>query len=119
MTGPPAAQPVQPPGTNPANATALPRRHYDVRSADGRRFLFKVTAEEGARGIADRVFVLAHARSGAYLKRTADQAVGRPSWHSTNFTRPVRADHTCRTYKPGQLMGDSKRLREFSPVRHT
>jgi hypothetical protein len=117
MTGPPAARPIQPPGTNPASATPVPKRRYDVRSADGRRLLFEVTAEEGARGIAERVFILANARSGAYLKRTADREMGRPSWGGTNFTRPVRGDGTCKTYQPGQLMGDRKRLREFIPVR--
>jgi hypothetical protein len=55
----------------------VPKKRYDVRSTDGRRFLFKVTEEEAARGIADNVFVLSHARSGVYLKRTADRRIDR------------------------------------------
>lgn len=114
MTGPPAG-PAQLPGTNPANARPVPKRRYDVRSADGRRFLFEVTAEQGARGIAEGVFILARARSGDYLKRTADRRIGRDYWVGTNFTQPVRADGTCKIYKPGQLMGDRRRMREFIP----
>lgn len=117
MTEPSAARPVQLPGTNPANATAAPKRRYDVRSADGRRFLFEVTAEEGARGIAQGVFILAQARSGDYLKRTADREIPQPRWSGSNFTRPLRGDSTCKIYQPGQVMGDGKRLREFIPIR--
>jgi hypothetical protein len=115
MNRSPAEKPIQPPGTNPANATTSSRRHYDVRSADGRRFLFKVSAEHAARGIAEGVFVLAHARSGAYLKRTADRSVVQRFVFGSKFTRPVRSDGTCKNYAPGQLMGDPKRLREFFP----
>jgi hypothetical protein len=114
---PPAVRPVQPPGISPADDTPLSKRRYDVRSADGKRFLFTVTAEHANRGIAEGVFILAHARSGAYLKRTADRENARQAWPSVNYTRPVRADGSCKTYQPGQLMGDSRRLREFIRVK--
>jgi hypothetical protein len=117
VSGPPAVRPVQPPGTNPAEGTLLPKRRYDVRSADGKRLLFSITAEQAARGIAEGVFVLAHARSGAYLKRTADREKARQVWPAVNFTRPMRADGSCKTYHSGQVMGDPKRLREFVPER--
>jgi hypothetical protein len=117
LTGPPAVRPDQLPGTNPADGTLLPKRRYDVRSAAGKRLLFTVTAEHAAFGIAEGVFVLAHARSGAYLKRTADRENARQAWPSVNYTRPMRADSSCKTYQSGQLMGDPKRLREFVPVR--
>lgn len=110
----PATRPVQPPGTNPADSTPVLKRRYDVRSADGKRFLFAVTAEHAARGIAEGVFFLAQARSGAYLKRTADQKEGRQAWPRVAFTRPVQADSSCKIYKPGQLMGDPRRIREFT-----
>jgi hypothetical protein len=69
--------PAKPPGTIPANARSLPKRRYDVRGADGRRFLFVVTADEAAHGIASGVYTLAQSRSGAYLKRTADRQIAR------------------------------------------
>ena len=35
------------------------------------------------------------------------------SWRGgSNTTQPVRADSSCKTYGPGQLMGHSKSLRE-------
>ncbi len=112
MTGPPSG-PHQLPGINPASTTPAPKHRYDVRSADGRRLLFEVTAAEGARGIAQGFFILARARSGDYLKRTADRQIPQPRWGGTNFTQPVRGDASCKTYQAGQLMGDGRRLREF------
>lgn len=71
MKAPPAARPHYASGSAPASAGTLSKQKYDVRSADGRTFLFRVSAEDGERGIAAGIFELAQARSGAYLRRAA------------------------------------------------
>jgi|ERR1051325_735661 hypothetical protein len=35
----------------------------------------------------------------------------------SNTTRPLRADHTCKSFEPSQVMGNPRTLREHKPLR--
>ena len=49
-----------------------------------------------------------------HLRLTAAAPIRNYSPLYRDGTRPVRADHTCRVYGRGQLMGNSHTLREHS-----
>ena len=49
-----------------------------------------------------------------HLRLTAVAPLRKLSPLYRDGTRPVRADHTCRVYGPGQLMGNIHTLREHS-----
>lgn len=90
-------------GVSPAEGIRLSKRLYDVRSADGSRFLRHASAEQGEIGIAQGLLALVRSGSGDYLiVRTATDSghggfMARPTWHGQTKhgtqVRPARFGH--------------------------
>jgi hypothetical protein len=54
-----------------------------------------------------------------YLKLRANapwKPLPRNWWHGSETTQAVRGDESCKRYGPGQLMGNSKLLREHRKI---
>jgi hypothetical protein len=56
------------------------------------------------------------ARAAAAVGYDAAPLSALPWWgNGGDGTQPLRADHTCKIYSDGQLMGNSRMMREFPP----
>ena len=66
---PPAAGRPNESGASPANSITLSKRRYEVRTEDGTQILWRASAEQGERGIADGVLALVRSGNRDYLIR--------------------------------------------------